>query len=109
MNQIIINGKVIQTTGNNISVIGDTIYVDGEKMESGLSGIVELKFIGDLANLNTKGSATVNGDVKGDVDAGGSITISGSVGGDVDAGGSIRCGNVEGNVDAGGSIRMTKY
>jgi len=107
MNTIIINGVKIQTKGSNISVNNDCIYVDGVSVKSGLSGNVQIEFIGDLASLRTDGSATVRGNVRGDVDSGGSCTC-GDVSGSVDAGGSVTCGNVGGDVDAGGSIKMRR-
>lgn len=107
-NTITINGVTIETNGSsNISVNGDSVYVGGKLIKSGLSGIVKIEFEGDLAKLQTDGSATINGDVKGNVDCGGSCQC-GNVGGFVDAGGSVTCGNVKGDVDAGGSVRMVK-
>lgn len=106
MNTIVINGKRIAVSGNNITVINDQVLVDGKVVETGLSGIVEVKFEGDLANLRCSGSATVNGEVKGNVEAGGSIKCS-NVGKSVDAGGSVSCGNVGGDIDAGGSVKYT--
>jgi len=107
MNIININGKSIKVTGSNISVIGDKVYVNGKLVEEGLSGNVEISFKGDLANLNVDGSATVDGNVLGYVDAGGSVRCE-NVNGSVDAGGSVYCGNVGGDVDAGGSISMKR-
>ncbi|MCY7865940.1 hypothetical protein P8918_13055 [Bacillus spizizenii] len=107
MNTVIINGKSISVSGNNIDVINDKVYVDGKLVEEGLSGQVDIAFEGDLANLRTGGSATINGDVKGDIDAGGSVNC-GNVNGMVDSGGSVNCGNVGGDVDAGGSIKMKR-
>lgn len=106
-NTIIINGVRIETTGNNISVQGNSIFVDGKQVSTNLVGTVEVRFEGDLASLETHGSATINGSVKGDIDASGSIKC-GDVGGSVDAGGSVNCGNVQGDVDAGGSIQMRR-
>ncbi len=103
MNKITINGKTYNVPGGNISVQNNIVYVDGKKIEEGLSGIVEVKFTGDLASLRTDGSATVKGEVKGDVDAGGSVDC-GNVGGSVDAGGSVSCRDVKGDIDAGGSV-----
>lgn len=106
-NQIVVNGKSISVQGNNISVINNKVYVDGKLVEEGLVGKVEISFVGDLANLETDGSATVKGNVHGDVDAGGSVDC-GDVKGSVDAGGSIGCGTVGGDVDAGGSVSMRR-
>lgn len=107
MNTIIINGTKIQTTGNNITMINGSVFVDGKAIQTNLTGNVTIEFIGDLASLKTDGSATVNGNVKGDVDCGGSCNC-GNISGSVDAGGSVTCGNVEGDVDAGGSIKMVR-
>lgn len=107
MNQIIINGKSISVRGNNISVVNGKVFVDGKLVEEGLSGDVNISFTGELANLKTSGSATINGIVKGNVDAGGSVKC-GDVFKNVDAGGSVQCGNVGGDVDAGGSIQMKR-
>ena len=112
MNRITINGKVIEVEGHNISIIGDSIIVrdskmlsDGVTIEKGLSGVVDVKFEGDLANLTVhRGNAEINGNIRGNVDAGGSVKCSGDVGGDIEAGGSVTCENVEGSVDAGGSV-----
>jgi len=104
MNTIIINGKSICVSGNNVSVVNGTIIVDGKVIEEGLSGIVEVKFEGDLAKLDVKhGSATINGNVQGSVDAGGNV-VCGNVGNSVDAGGNVTCRDVKHSVDAGGNV-----
>ena len=107
MNTIIINGTKIQTSGNNISVINNSVYVDGKVIQTKLSGIVEIKFEGDLASLNCNGSASINGNIKGDVDVGGSLDC-GDIGGNIDVGGSVRCGKVSGDIDAGGSVKCVR-
>ena len=90
MNRITINGKVIEVEGHNISIIGDSIIVNGVTIEKGLSGVVDVKFEGDLANLTVhKGNAEINGNIRGNVDVGGSAKCSGDVGGDIEAGGSV--------------------
>jgi len=94
-NKITINGKSYEVSGKNISVKNDSIYVDGQLIESGLSGNVKVEFTGDLANLDCT-TATINGNITGDVDCN-TITC-GDVGGDVD-GTTIKCGNVGGDVD----------
>jgi len=106
MNIININGKSISVKGNGISIINDKVYVNGKLIEEGLSGGVEITFMGDLASLNVDGSATVNGNV-GSVDAGGSVNC-GDVGKSVDAGGSVNCGTVGGDINAGGSVSMKR-
>ncbi|ALS22117.1 hypothetical protein [Paenibacillus naphthalenovorans] len=107
MNTIIINGQRFNTSGNNISVTNNQVIVDGKVVQGNLSGIVEVKFEGDLASLKCNGSATVNGNVFGSVNAGGSVDC-GDVGKNIDAGGSVTCGFVGGNIDAGGSVRYKK-
>jgi hypothetical protein len=93
MNRIIINGISQEVSGKNISV---QIVVDGKVVAQNLSGDINLKFEGDLANLDCT-SVTVNGNVNGTLDCT-SATISGDVTGDVDCT-SINCGNITGNVD----------
>lgn len=94
MGTISINGKTF--TGNNISVVDDKIFVDGKQVEGGLSGVVKIDVSGDLMNLNCT-TATIHGNVHGDVDA---TTLNcGDVGGDVDAT-TVNCKNINGNVDA---------
>lgn len=107
MNTIIVNGTRIQTNGNNISVINNSIYVDGKVVQSDLSGDVNIKFEGDLASLKCNGSATINGNIKGDVDVGGSLDCNDIVG-NIDVGGSVRCGKVSGDIDAGGSVKCSR-
>jgi hypothetical protein len=107
MNTIIINGTKIQTNGKNISVIGNSIYVDNDLVIGDLKGTVNVRFEGDLASLKCNGSATINGNIKGNVDVGGSLTCNDIVG-NVDTGGSLKCGNISGDVDAGGSVSMRK-
>ncbi len=85
---IIVNGK--SYSGNNIIVNNNSVIIDGEIQESGLSGIVSIKVEGDLASLSCNAPTTVNGNVKGDVKVNGSL----------------KCGNVSGNVKANGSISM---
>ena len=94
-NKITINGKSYEVSGNNITVKNDSIYVDGQLAESGLSGNVKVEFTGDLANLDCT-TATINGNVHGDVD--GTTITCGDVGGDVD-GTNITCGDIKGKAD----------
>ena len=107
MSTIIINGTKIQTSGNNISVVNGTVFVDGKVIQSDLSGIVELKFEGDLTSLKCDGSASINGNIKGNVDVGGSLDCCDIVG-NIDVGGSVRCGKVSGDIDAGGSVKCSR-
>ena len=49
-NNISINGNQYSVEGNNVSVINDKIYVDGKLIQDGLSGIVKIEWLGDVAN-----------------------------------------------------------
>ncbi|TPG68567.1 hypothetical protein EEL31_08580 [Brevibacillus laterosporus] len=107
MNTIIINGKKIQVSGRNISVVNNNVIVDGVVIETGLTGIVKVEFQGDLASLQTSGDAVVHGQVLGNVSASGDIEC-GSVKGDIRASGDIKCGTVGGNVRASGDVFCKK-
>jgi transcriptional regulator with XRE-family HTH domain len=58
---------------------------------------------GDVKDLECKYNLALEGEVKGNVNAGDSVNC-GNVGGDVKAGDSVNCGNVEGNINAGDSV-----
>lgn len=106
MNTIYVNGTKIQIEGNcsNVSIKNGTISVGGSVIKEGLSGIVEIKWEGDLASLET--DASVNCDkVHGNVSAGGSVSC-GDVGGSLNSGGSAKCKYAGGSVNAGGSVRI---
>lgn len=107
-NTIIINGKSHVVSGNNITINNGKIIVDGEIIEEGLSGIVEVKFEGDLANVRSSSSITVNGNVHGDADAGSHIQCN-DIGGDADAGSHISCRDIKGSADAGSHISCRSY
>lgn len=94
-NKITINGKTYNVSGKNIQVKNDSIYVDGDLVESGLSGVVKVEFTGDLTNLDCT-TAHINGNVLGNVD--GTTINCGDVGGKVD-GTTINCHDISGNVD----------
>jgi len=67
MNTININGQSISCSGNNIVITNDQCFVDGKLVESGLTGVVTIKFEGDLASLECH-NAIVNGNILGNVD-----------------------------------------
>jgi hypothetical protein len=96
MNRITINGQTFEVQGKNISVNGNSIIVDGITIQTELSGIVEIKFEGDLANLEAH-NVKIKGNVIGDVDA--HNVECGNVGGNVKAH-NVDCGDVTGNVNA---------
>lgn len=101
MASITINGNTY--SGNNITVQGDTIIIDGKVAQGGLTGIVEIKVEGDVASINSSAAVSVTGDVHGYVDANGGVKC-GNVDGDVKANGGVKCGNVGQNVKAGGGV-----
>lgn len=107
MSRITINGKTIITSGKILIVDGDNIICDGDVIGTGLSGIVEIIFEGDLASLKCDCGVTINGNVHGDVSAGSGVKC-GDVGGNVRAGSSVDCDNVQGDVRAGSSITMKR-
>ena len=58
MNQITINGNSIQVSGNNVSIVNGVIKVNGVVVYSNLTGEVNIKWEGDLANLNSDASVS---------------------------------------------------
>lgn len=101
MNKVTINGKTYSSSGN-ISVINNTVYVDGQEVSGTPKDILRIEVTGTLNNLKTDLSVNCE-DVQGNVEAGGSVNCD-RVGGSINAGGSVNCDNVGGNVTAGGSI-----
>lgn len=93
-------------TGWKIRIANGTIEVNGERIDSGISGTVKIDVEnGVIAELITDGSVKCE-DVIGDVDAGGSVSAK-KISGSVDAGGSVNVtGGVGGKVDAGGSVNI---
>lgn len=53
MNRITINGTTFITNGRQVVVNGGSVIVDGRVISGGLSGIVEVKWEGELASLRT--------------------------------------------------------
>ena len=99
---VTINGKKFEAHGNNVSVSSGAVYVDGVKIEDGLSGVVDIVWDGPLASLEAEGSVTC-GDVHGDVTGGNSVTCK-NVRGSVKAGNSVTCRDVGGSCRAGNSV-----
>lgn len=104
MNKITVNGKTYETEGKNISVINGVVTVDGKQVGGEVSGVVEIKFEGDLASLKSDASVSC-GNVQGTVQAGGSVNAD-NVGGDINAGGSVNCDATYGTVTARGSLTV---
>lgn len=97
-----INGKVYK--GNNITISNGEVIIDGKVQEKGLYGSVDIKVTGSIGKLTCDGSATVNGDVLGNVYAQNSVEVEGDILGDVQAGNSVEAENIKGNVKAGNSV-----
>lgn len=98
MATIIINGirYDVEGSGNSVSVIKDSVVVNGTVIATGLPKEIHVHWEGPLASLDCT-SCTINGDVKGDVDC--TSINCGSVGGNVDAT-QVHCGSVTGKVSA---------
>ena len=103
--RITINGNthvINHSTVGSVTILNGDVIVDGVQIAKGLSGVVEIKWEGPVANLQTDANVTC-GSVTGDVRASGNVTAN-NVHGDVKAGGNVTCGIVEGNVRAGGNV-----
>lgn len=108
MNQMTIKTEsrtvVHHVAGRNVSIKSRKVYVNGKLVESITEedgNEITITWEGDLANLDCT-SCTINGEVKGNVDA--TNVKCGNVGGDVD-GTSVNCQTVHGKVDAT-SVKM---
>jgi len=103
---IIINGKRFDPdvfgSVSAVSITGGTVRVNGKVIAEGLSGVIDVKWEGPLASLESDSSVTC-GDVQGSVSAGSSVSC-GKVGGSVNAGSSVHCDAVGGSVNAGSSV-----
>lgn len=64
---------------------------------------IEEDCLDDVKMVAIWGSAEIEGNIGGNVDAGGGVNCD-DVGGNVDAGGGVNCGNVGVSVDAGGGV-----
>lgn len=109
MATVTINGRTFY--GDNVTIRGDKIYVDGQLSDVGLSPgqkELDIKVTEGVLGVLDAGGSVVCGEVREYVDAGGSITVNGNVGGGADSGGSISVnGDVTGDVDAGGSVTVS--
>ena len=101
---IIKNGKRMEVSGSTIRINDACIIVDGKRIDGFSEREIKLDIHGDINSIQVnRGSVSVIGSVRGNVDAGGSVTVGGTVGGDIECGGSCTCGDVGGDVDCGGS------
>lgn len=103
-NSMIINGKVVPWSVNNVVIQNGQVIVDGNIIQTNMENNAKVTINGDVKSIQCSGSVEVHGN-SGKIDCGGSCTVDGDVSGSVDAGGSVSCGNVGGDIDAGGSVR----
>lgn len=97
-----VNGKTYR--GQNVSIINDEVFVDGQRVEGSDEGrIVRVVIEGDVSLVECDASVEVRGNVEGDVRAGGSVNCK-AVGGDVHATSNVNCKAVVGSVRAGGNV-----
>ena len=99
---VVINGRVFQ--GNNVSIAGEKIIIDGKAQSTSYYDEKEIIIVinGNAENVSCEvGNITVQGYVSKNVkNTNGNIEIGGDVGGDVkNTNGSISCGNVAGDID----------
>lgn len=110
-----ING--VTYTGNNITIVGGKVIIDGVEQESleeskvlniiingnvdKLESCNEVTVHGDCNSVDSmSGSVTINGNVENGIDTqSGRVEVSGDVGGSVETmSGRVSCGNVAGNI-----------
>lgn len=104
MDKIVVNGKIITYSGNNISIVGNKLFVDGKEISDKAMKNCDVHIYGNVGKIECEGSVSCN-NVEGDIKAGGSVNCD-DVGGNINCGGSCNCDDVAGSVTAGGSIRM---
>ncbi len=95
-------------TGKSVVVKGNTVYVDGKKVDDKdieSEKEINITINGDVNKIDgTCDSVTVNGNVK-NIDVTGNINIDGNVDGDVDTTGNLKVsGDIKGDIDITGNI-----
>lgn len=118
MSRVKINGKFYNFDGGTLRVEGNSVIINGQRVDAGGAKQIDVKIEGKPVNIvvdngdvyckNVDGDVNAGGsvqagDITGSVDAGGSVTAE-HIGGDVDAGGSVHAEVINGDVDAGGSV-----
>ena len=109
MGTIRVNGKTVHVpNGASISVRNGEISINGKKWEAGDDvRIGDVVIDGNVGEIRSEASVTVNGDVSGPVRAQGSVNAN-NISGDVTAGGSVNAHDISGKVSAGGSVNANK-
>lgn len=105
---IIINGK--KYNGNNLTIKGDQVYIDGKLAEDYEDGKnIYITVDGNVDNLEVDNcnDLKITGDAGYVTSKNGNIDIGGNVAGDViNKNGNIKCGNVGGDVEnKNGNVR----
>lgn len=100
--KITINGKTY--TGNNITVNGGQVYVDGNLQdELDETKKVEITVLSGVDKIVSDKEIHIKGDVHGNVES--KVTVNcDNVYGDVNAGVTVNCDDIKGNATAGVTI-----
>ncbi|MBQ8826326.1 MAG: helix-turn-helix domain-containing protein [Oscillospiraceae bacterium] len=94
--------RIVQYRGNKL--LRKDEYDPNKAILIDVSTVCGCAKTGDIAlNVEIWGSAKIDGDVQGNVNAGGSVKCDG-INGSVNSGGSINCCGIVGNVNSGGSV-----
>ena len=97
-----INGKTY--VGNNISISGNQVYIDGELQDDlDSKNKIEVSILCNVDKITSNESIHIKGNVTGKVEAKTSVNCD-DVRGDVFAGTSVNCDNISGNARAGATI-----
>lgn len=99
--QLRIDGKTY--VGNNISIIGNRVYVDGKLADGPDENIVDITVLCNVDKIVSDESIYIKGNVTGNVEARTSVSCN-DIYGNVKAGTSVNCDDVEGDVTAGTSV-----
>jgi len=96
MASITINGKTFEGRKLRVDQEEGDVFIDGKKVLTGQTGVLRVEVTGtlDLLDCNT---ATVNGDILGDVTC--NTIVCKNVAGDIETN-TITCEQVGGNIDA---------
>lgn len=95
------------SNNSNVTIRNRSVIINGEHVETLEPGIsYEIIIEGNVNELNTVGSVTVNGNVTGDIDTTGEVTVHGDVGGDIDTTGAVTAHKVSGSIDTVGRVTV---